>query len=42
MFNRNAFQEMLLPSSAKVNDYVTHIYIKYADLDGNDKTRESR
>ena len=28
----------LLPSSGNVNDYVAHIYRKYADLYGNNKT----
>ena len=26
------FQEILLPSSGKLNDYVTHINSKYEDL----------
>ena len=32
------FREILLPSSGNVNDYVAHIYRKYADLYGKDKT----
>ena len=29
------FEKMLLPSSGNVNDYVRHVYAKYAELDGN-------
>ena len=37
MFNEATFREILLPSSGNVNDCVTHIERKYADLDGNNK-----
>ena len=33
---------MLLPSSCNVNDYVTHIYRKYEDLDENNKTMDKK
>ena len=29
----NTFRKMLLLSSKNINDYVTHIYRKYAELD---------
>ena len=35
MFNDATFQEILLPSSGNVNGYVTGIYRKCVDLDGN-------
>ena len=38
MFNEATFQGMLVPSSGNVNVYVTHIYNKYANLDGNHRT----
>ena len=41
MFKWATFREILLPSSGKVNDYVTHIQRKYADLYGNNKTYTS-
>lgn len=31
-------QEILLPSSDNLNDYVAQNYRKYTDLDGNNKT----
>ena len=42
MFNEAAYREMLLPLSGKVHDYVTHIYSKYADVDGNIKLADLR
>ena len=36
MVNMPAFWEILLPSSDNVNDCVTYIYRKYANLDEND------
>ena len=36
MVNKPAFREILLPSSDNVNDCVTYIYRKYANLDEND------
>ena len=38
MFNEATFREILLPSQGNVNDYVTQIKRKYADLHGNNKT----
>ena len=35
MFNEATFQEILLPSSGNINDYVTHIERNYVDLDRN-------
>ena len=32
----------LLPSSGNLNNHIVHIYRKYADLDGNNGTCESR
>ena len=37
MFNDALFQEILFPSSGNVNYYVTRIYRKCADIDGNSK-----
>ena len=34
MFNEATFREILIPASGNINDYVTHISRKYADLDG--------
>ena len=34
----NTFRKMLLSSSKNINDYVTHIYRKYAELDGSNTT----
>ena len=31
MFNEATFREILLPSSGNGNDYVAHMYRKYAD-----------
>ena len=39
MFNEATFREMLLPSLGNDNDYVAHIYRKYADPDGNINAR---
>ena len=38
ILNKVAFGEMHLPSSVNVNDYATHIYSKYADLDKSNRT----
>ena len=38
MFNEAALREMLLPSSGNVTHYATHIYSKYSNLDGNNRT----
>ena len=37
VFNGLTSQEIFLPSSGNVNDYVPHISRKYGDLDGNNK-----
>ena len=37
MFNEATFREILLPSPDNVNDYVTHIYRKYGELDDSNK-----
>ena len=37
MFNEAKYRKMLLPSSGSVNDFVMHVYSKYADVDGNNK-----
>ena len=33
MFNEATFREILVLSSGNINDFVTHILRKYADLD---------
>ena len=38
MFGGAMFREMLLPLPGNVNDYMGHVYSKYADLDGNNRT----
>ena len=38
IFNDATFQEILLPSSGNVNDYITHILRTYEDLDWHDET----
>ena len=38
MVNEATFQEILLPSSGNLDDYVVHIFSKYVDLDGNSRT----
>ena len=35
--NEATFREILLPSPDNVNDYVTHIYRKYGELDDSNK-----
>ena len=37
MFNQAIFQVILLTSAHNINDYVVHIYSKYAELDRNNK-----
>ena len=37
--NLTTLWEILLPSLSNVSDYVTHIWRKHADLDGNNRTR---
>ena len=38
MFNQAIFQVILLTSAHNINDYVVHIYRKYADLGENNIT----
>ena len=38
MFNEATLREILLPSSDNINDYVTNVYRKSADLDRNNRT----
>ena len=38
MFNGAMFREIVLPSSANVNDYIAHIQKEYAALDGKNRT----
>lgn len=38
MLNKATFREIFLSSWSNVNDFVTHLYRKYAKLDGNNIT----
>ena len=38
MFSDDTFREMLFLSSGNADDYMVHVYSKYADLYGNNRT----
>ena len=42
MHTETTFRKKNLPTSGNVNDYVTHIERKYADLDRSNKTTDKK